>query len=336
MAQNAHLATPDPEWAAMSEHIPIGKPAVSVQVLREETEVLRARLLASADKGPTEGLKVIERSLEVENGEIRARVYIPDVQENEAGANGFPLMSWFYGGGFVLGSIDDDDGMLRNLAVSSRIVCVGADYRKAPENPFPTAVNDSYAAFKWALNNSFEFSVDVSKGVIVAGLSSGANLAAVIAQKSLKDPELKEKLTGQLLVMPTVISPGTYPEKFKSELLSLDKDEDQRILRKDKFILNSEAYRGSADTTNPELSPLLAESFEGLPPAYIQIAGLDILRDEGLLYARLLKEAGVATRVDTYPGLPHGFHVAFKHFDATKIQQADFVDGLNWLLGRTA
>ncbi|GJJ13699.1 hypothetical protein Clacol_007955 [Clathrus columnatus] len=353
MAQYAHLSDPDPEWAAVSANLPLATPLVSFQTLREEVAAFRAKLDLKTKK-VTDGLKVVERMIQVENGEIRARAYIPDSQEDNSG---FPLMVWMFGGGFVIGSIDDDDAFLRNLAVNSKIVCVGGDYRKAPEHPFPAAVNDSYASLKWALNNSSEFSIDASKGVIVGGVSAGGNLAAVLAHKSSKDPELGGRVTGQLLVMPVIIAPQAYPDKFKSELLSLDKDEDKYMLTKSEHIQCTgktmifrsiyqyiteyyfiEAYHCNIHAINPDVSPILAESFEGLPPAYIQIAGLDILRDEAFLYERLLKEAGVLTKVDVfgerYAGLPHGFHVDFKDLEETKRQERDFVDGLDWLLNR--
>ncbi|GJJ13734.1 hypothetical protein Clacol_007990 [Clathrus columnatus] len=340
MSQYVHLSNPDPEWAAVSAHIPIAKPIVSIEAYREEIMAARARRKANTvpEQSATEGLKVIEKTIQVENGEIRVRAYIPDAQDHET--DGFPLILWTFGGGesisgFVLGSIDDEDVLLRNLSVNSRIVCATGDYRKAPEHPFPAAVNDTCATLKWALNNSSDFSINISKGFIVGGVSAGGNLAAVLAQRGLKDPDLKGKITGQLLVMPTVVSPHAYPEKFKSELLSFDKDENNKMLPKghcEKFL---EAYHGSNNAPNLEVSPLLAESFEGLPPAYIQVCGVDLLRDEAFLYERLLREAGVSTKLDVYPGLPHGFHIIFKDFKATKKQREDFVKGLDWLLHRS-
>ncbi|GJJ13701.1 hypothetical protein Clacol_007957 [Clathrus columnatus] len=345
MAQYAHLSIPDPEWATVSATLPVAKPFVSIQAFLEEMAVIMAmRNSGPENKGPTEGLKVIETTVQVENGDIRVKAFIPDPQENEV--DGFPLLIWMFGGGFVIGSIDDNDGFLRNLSVNSRIVCVAGDYRKAPEHPFPAAINDSYASLKWALSHSFELSVNVSKGLIIAGVSSGGNIAAVLTQRSLKDPELKGKVTGQLLLIPTLIAHNAYPEKYKSELLSFDKDEDKYILTKNYAIACSgkkqvlshytlhEMYHGGLQGTNPEVSPLLSESFEGLPPTYIQICGLDLLRDEAFLYEKLLKEAGVPTKVDVYPGLPHGFYASFPHFKASKKQKEDFVNGLDWALGR--
>ncbi|GJJ13703.1 hypothetical protein Clacol_007959 [Clathrus columnatus] len=334
MAQYTNISVPDPEWAAISANLPERAPFVSIPAFRERVAALRAKINLTADKGATEGLTVIERKIEVVNGEIRVRAYIPDSQENEVG--GFPLMVWMFGGGFVVGDIDDDDVFLRNTAVHSRIVCVQGDYRKAPEYPFPAAVDDSYAALKWALSNSSELSIDISKGFIVAGASAGGILAAVLAHRGLKDPEIKGKITGQILLIPTLISPFAYPEKFKSELLSLDKDEDKHMLTKRDFPRGYEAYHGDLHATNLEVSPLLAESFRGLPPAYIQIAGLDLLRDEAFLYERLLRDAGVPTKLDVYPGVPHGFYVVFKELTATKKQEKDFATGLDWLLGRSS
>lgn len=333
MAQNTYLSERDPEWAAIEHLYPKATAIDSVIDYREMITVIRAQIDATKEK-VTEGLRAVETSIPVENGEILVKAFIP-LASTEAEKKDFPLLFYIYGGGFILGSIDNEEAFLRRLAVNSRITCVCADQRKAPEYPYPIPVDDCQAALKWALDNSAELSINKS-GVIVGGMSSGANIATVLAHRSLKDPDLNGKISGQLLSLPMVISPHAYPqaEKFKSDLLSLDKDEDGRFVIKQHLCAFTEAYHGKDNAANPEVSPLLADTFEGLPPAYIQVAGLDILRDEGILYESLLRKAGVPTKLDAYPGLPHGFYVSLK-IKATEKQNKDLIAGLDWLLHRS-
>lgn len=333
MAQYAHLSIPDPEWAEFSTRLPPVKPLTSIQATREEAKVaFRDVINQDPIRVDPYIIKVIETNIPVENGEIRVKAYVPCKKENEA--ENFPLMVWMYGGGFVLGIIEHDEPLLCNIALNSRITCVCGDYRKAPENPFPAAVDDSCAILKWALNNASELSVDTRKGVIVGGASAGGNIAAVLAHRALKDQQLKDIVTGQLLVIPTVVSPHAHPDKFKSELLSVNNDPDKYVLTKDAIRTVAYLYHGEDNASHPDVSPLLAESFEGLAPAYFQICGLDPYRDEAFLYERLLEEAGVPTKVDVYPGLPHGFHIVFPSLKTAAKQKTDFIEGLDWLLKR--
>ncbi|GJJ12938.1 hypothetical protein Clacol_007185 [Clathrus columnatus] len=202
---------------------------------------------------------------------------------------------------FCLGSLNDNDKMLRSLAEDLRITCVSVDYRKAPETPFPASLDDDYAGLKWALANAKNISLDISKGVLIGGLSAGGNLSAVIAQKSLRDDEIRGKITGQLLISPFLLYHTAYPDRWKSELLSKKQNEDAMILPDKALELYTDlcnvrrsmigAYLGDKpeNAFNPDFSPLLAHSFEGLPPAYIQIAGCDPLRDEAFYTANFLK-----------------------------------------------
>ncbi|GJJ12937.1 hypothetical protein Clacol_007184 [Clathrus columnatus] len=201
------------------------------------------------------GVIIKNHNITVDEHLIPCRTYVPEIESElgETPGETFPLLFWLYGGG----SLDDNDGMLRSIAVDLRITCVSVDYRKAPENPFPAAINDAYAGLKWVLSNAEGISVDILKGILVGGFSAGGNLTAVIT------------------------SHNAYPDEYGDNCGMVD------------------AYLGGNPENgyNPEFSPLLS-SFEGLPAAYIQNAGGDPLRDEGFLYGKLLKQAGVTTKVD--------------------------------------
>lgn len=305
----------------------------------EANSQLQAELGALKLKDPDDDVIVTNLQIKQENHSIPCRTYVPKVKPelDEKTDEKFPLLYWLFGGGWALGTLEDNDAMLRDLAITQRITCVAIAYRLAPENPFPAPIDDAYAGLKWAVANADSISVDISKGVLVSGLSAGGNMAAVIAHRSLKDKELRGKITGQLLIVPVLIAYTAYPEKWKSQLLSMEQNKDAIILSKKTMNLFFDAYIGGKpeNAFNPDFSPLLSPSFEDLPPAYIQIAGGDPLRDEAFLYDKLLKEAGVKTKVDVYPGVPHAFHAFAPTFEWSRNQDVDFKAGIKWLLGRS-
>jgi len=325
----------DSEWLSVASYVPVLTIPPDIGRFRQEATI--GRKLSNERQGPLviKGLTVQDRSHTADDRVIPLRTYVPhtNYELGEAESHRFPVLLWMYGGGFVFGSLEDDDPLLRTLTVELRISCVAVDYRKAPEHPFPAAYDDAFAALQWAVANADAISADVQKGLIVGGVSAGGNLAAAITQRAKKDPILQGKVTGQALIIPSIIASAAYPEKYKSELLSRDQNADAPLINKKM----SDYFRGCYVSTHaaafdPGVSPGLAASFESLPPAYIQVAGLDILRDEGLLYERLLREAGVPTKIDTYPGFPHGFHIAFPHLKKSREQAVDFKKGIKWLL----
>ncbi|GJJ12939.1 hypothetical protein Clacol_007186 [Clathrus columnatus] len=340
MAQYASLSEPDVEWLKLAPSMP----SLYTTDIPEFRNIWKTMIdNVNSQTGP---LPIDEQRVTVEKFGIQAdgfsipcRTYVPEIKPElgETPGQKFPLLFWSYGGAFCFGTLNDNDVMLKSLAANLRITCVSVDYRKAPENPFPASVNDGYAGFKWALANTEGISVDVSKGVIVGGFSAGGNLSAVITRKALKDRDVRGKITGQILISPYMLFKGAYPDKWKSKLLSTTQNADDMILPRKAVEFYEATYLGGKTENgfNPDFSPLLAPSFEGLPPAYIQIAGCDPFRDEAFLYGELLKEAGVKTRVDAYPGVPHGFHAFAPDFPLCRKQDADFRSAINWLLGRT-
>jgi len=162
-------------------------------------------------------------------------------------------------------------------------------------------------------------------------MSTGGNFAAVMAHRARDDPTFaNHPLTGQILSMPLVIHPDVYPEHYKSELLSVEQNRDALLINA-AFI--RQAYTDFGVQPNaPEASPLLYPSHEALVPAYIQVCGLDPLRDEGLLYTKVLQEAGVKTKVDIYPGVPHGFYTIFPEMVQAIKFEKDLKTAITWLL----
>ncbi|OCH91996.1 alpha/beta-hydrolase [Obba rivulosa] len=138
------------------------------------------------------------------------------------------------------------------------------------------------------------------------------------------------RLTGQLLQIPCVVHPEAYPEKYKAKFLSYATVGHPGLLTKQGMDDCYDKY--AAPPSDPEFSPQLYRSRQGLAPVYVQVCGADPLRDEALVYERALKENGVKTKFDIYPGVGHGFHIYIPQRKAGLEFVQDFKDGLKWLV----
>lgn len=206
------------------------------------------------------------------------------------------LVVFYHGGGFVVGSRASHDSVARHLAVNAGVDVLSVDYRLAPENPFPAAVDDSVAAFRYAVERAPSWGID-PKVIGVAGDSAGGNLAAVVSQLVRGD---KVVPAHQLLIYPVTdgsSSRASRKEFAKGYFLT------EEVM--DWFIDNY--VPDVAQRTDPRVSPLLADDLSGLPPAHVIVAGFDPLRDEGVAYADALRDAGVPVTFERAGGMIHGF-----------------------------
>ncbi|KAL5526997.1 hypothetical protein ACEPAF_8726 [Sanghuangporus sanghuang] len=338
MAQWAHYSTPNEEFLkALAERPPFSPPVVKDpkegdEEIMKQQKLTEERLRTVVEAaGSPEGIVVEEKLVPVTTppGEIKVRVYTP---QSEDSSEIFPVYVHIHGGGYCVGTLDLDEFVCRAASAKHRIVVVNVDYRLAPQFPFPTGIEDSYEAVKWVEANAASLRVDLKKGFIVGGKSAGGNFTCVITQRARSDPVLQGKLTGQILQIPsTVTHSGGYPEKFKDKMISYEQNKDDPILNRAYLALFIGAYKPGPQS-DVRVSPLLAESFEGLPPAYVQIAGADVLRDEGLLYEQFMREAGVPTKLDVYTGVPHGFNTVYPELRISEKWDEDFHAGMEWLL----
>jgi acetyl esterase len=231
-------------------------------------------------------------TIDAATGPLRVRHYTPT---GVKGAD--PLLVFFHGGGFVLGDLDTHDAPCRLLCRHGAMHVLAVDYRLAPEHPFPAAVQDAVAAFRWGTLHAAQLGADASR-VCVGGDSAGGNLSAVVAQQA-RGTEGPPP-AAQLLIYPTLDS---VEERRSMELFASGfvlETEDRRWFTRH-YIL------GRTDRADPRLSPFRVEDAAGLCPAYIVTAGFDPLRDEGEEYARKLIAAGVPTTLRRYDGFVHGF-----------------------------
>jgi acetyl esterase len=192
---------------------------------------------------------------------------------------------------------DADEPM--NLQFAEQVGCrvISIDYAKAPEHPFPVAVNQVYAVVKHVVEHAQEYGVDPSR-MAVGGHSAGGNLAAVAAMQSVKKGDFAFRC--QVLDYP-VLDLATSP---------YDKPSPKGSVPPRMATVFDRSYMADlADARNPYVSPVYAEreDLEGLPPTIVIVAGKDSLRDEGVRYANMLREGGVETELRKFPDEPHGF-----------------------------
>jgi len=205
---------------------------------------------------------------------------------------------FFHGGGFALGSVDAADTLCRRLCLALDAVVVSAEYRLAPEHPFPAAHDDALAVGRWALRQAAHLGGDAGR-VVIGGESAGANLATSTALRTLDGPT---RFAAQWLVVPGV--------DFSRDLGTLrESGEWFPMLTPDDLQAISRLYLGAASDRAGHFppSPLHAPSFQGLPPAVIAVAGHDHLRGEGLRYAAALRADGVPVDVVELADMPHPF-----------------------------
>lgn len=230
----------------------------------------------------------------VHRGEIKLRIYSPhDLAENKP----LPLLLYLHGGGWVLGSSDVYEAPLRYLANRAKTLIVSVDYRRAPEFPFPTPLQDAWEALHWTIHHAKSWGGDASR-LAIGGDSAGGNLAAALALQC-RDNKLAP-LALQLLLYPC---------------LNLECDTPSRLEFAEGYFLTQEALNWfmrqylpkPQDRLNPLAAPLLAKDLSQLAPAFILTAGFDPLRDDGSEYANRLVAAGVPVQYQCYPSMIHGF-----------------------------
>ncbi|GAA2865665.1 hypothetical protein GCM10010472_23790 [Pseudonocardia halophobica] len=229
--------------------------------------------------------------LDGEGGRFRVRVLTPFGEPQG-------IVVYFHGGGWVLGDIDlQYDHIGRRLAELTRSVVVLVNYRKAPEHPFPTAIEDSWTGLTWVVDHATELA-PAGVPLVVAGDSAGANIAAVM---TLRARDRGGPAIGyQALVYPVTDCDFTTP--------SYQAPENQLLLNRDTMAWFWDHYLPDpAARTNPEASPLRAPSHAGLPPALVVVAEFDPLHDEGVAYAEALRGAGVPVVLEEAEGEMHAF-----------------------------
>ncbi|MEU6099958.1 alpha/beta hydrolase [Streptomyces flaveolus] len=250
------------------------------------------------------------------SGDVPVRIYTPDDTDRHG------VLVYFHGGAFFLGSLDTHDHVARSLAAETGLKVVSVGYRLAPEAAFPAGLDDCYAVVRWAAEHGADLEWDGTT-LAVAGDSSGGTFAAAVAARAHDDGF--DRITHQILYYPS---------------LDLDFDVDRYASLRENAVgygletaalkpFNAFYLDSGADPADPLVSPVRRADLTGLPPALVVTGEYDPMRDEGELYGRRLREAGVTATVSRYAGAGHGFVQHFSwipEYHRVFTETRDFLD----------
>jgi len=229
-----------------------------------------------------------------------------------------PALVYFHGGGWVIGDLDTHDVVCRTLANGARCAVFSVEYRKAPEAPFPAAVDDCFSALSFVSGNASSLKVN-AKQIAVGGDSAGGNLATVMALTA-------RDRGGPAISFQVLIYPGADQRMAHPSI----KRNGEGYLLTEKIMLyfRSHYLPDPKDWLDWRASPLLAKSLKGLPPAFLLTAGFDPLVDEGKAYAERMQADGVAVEYRNYADMVHGFVTMGRVLDTANAALADCTKAL--------
>jgi len=258
--------------------------------------------LAAAIPAPDTAVMEVEDAVVPAEPDLPVRIYRPHLAPGG--------IVWLHGGGFVLGDLDTEHPWAARLAGLSGAAVVSVGYRRAPEHPFPAALDDAYAALTWTAEHAAGLGIDPGR-IAVGGHSAGGNLAAAVALRARdqQGPPIRFQLLNQ---------PGLDD---RQETWSQRHFTDTPWWKRDTAATSWRHYLGSAPAT-PYAAPARATDLSGLPPAYIATAEYDPNRDEGIGYALRLLQAGVPVELHQWPGTFHGSQ-AILSAEVSQLQNAE-------------
>ncbi len=242
--------------------------------------------------------------------EVPVRVYRP-----VGSAGTLPGVLWIHGGGYVVGSVDQDDLIAQHVTEAVKCVVVSVDYRLAPEHPFPAPLEDCYAALKWMSSNAPDLGIDPAR-IAITGPSAGGGLTAGLALLARDRGEVS--VAFQAPIYPMINDRNDTPSSHASA--------ESRIWSRQSNENGWRAYVGEGaggEDVSPYAAATRATDLSGLPPTYIAVGTLDVFLDEDIEYARRLIEAGVPTELHVYPGLFHGSDIFVPDADSSERFIAD-------------
>ncbi len=309
----------DPELVAILDLIPATTlTAANLNPIR----AMSARAFADLPQSPD--LSISERLIPGTEAapDVRVLVYLPTPAQEA-----LPVLLWLHGGGYIMGSANADDPMVKSIISAIGCAVVSVDYRLAPETPYPGPLEDCYAALKWVSTHANQLGIDPNR-IAVGGSSAGGGLSAALALMARDRGEFP--LMFQFLIAPMIDDRTVNlanPHPYTGE-----------------FIWTPEANRfgwtsllgqepGGTDIS-PYAAAARAENLEGLPATFINVGAIDLFLEEDMDYARRLMRAGVPTELHVYPGAYHGFRMV-ADAQVTQAAQRDQLAALKRAFART-
>jgi len=221
---------------------------------------------------------------------VALRVHRPDAAPSPA-----PALYWIHGGGMVMGAAVYDDAHCAAMAAASGCVVIAAEYRLAPEHPFPAPLDDCFAGYLWLVEHAAALGLDAAR-IAVGGASAGGGLAAGLALRARA--RQAPAPVWQMLIYPMLDD--------RHATASSRAVNDTRIWNRAANALAWRAYLGGAGPVDPEAAPARAGDLSGLPPAYVAVGDCDMFLDEDVAYAQRLMRDGTPTELHVFPGMFHG------------------------------
>ncbi|KAJ6512157.1 Alpha/Beta hydrolase protein [Mycena vitilis] len=267
--------------------------------------------------------KTKEFKIPLNDPKFEVRVFTP--HGTSPREEGWPCFIFFHGGGWTFGSIDSENSFAANMCNGAQCVAIAVDYRLAPENPYPAAVEDAVATLDWVIADPIrkgenKLNIDI-KRIAVGGSSSGGNLAAILTLKAAEAKSLPSPLVFQLLIVPVTDNTADVGNEDEAGLWWSNRYtpwlSPERMLWFRKNYLPNEKHHTQWDASptfapcfTPKKNPLNGESeFEVLtsvlPKAWIAVCERDILRNEGVAYGHKLSKSKVPVEIVEYKGAPH-------------------------------
>jgi acetyl esterase/lipase len=287
-------------------------------------KLMKEMLTAFREWPKNERVAVENRSIPGPSGasDVPIRIYAPTAR-----TGALPGLLYIHGGGFTLGDLDSEDASCQHIVGEVGCVVVSVDYRLAPEHPFPAAPEDCYAALQWMVAHAEQLGIDPSR-IGVRGGSAGGGLCASVALMARDRKEVK--LIFQMPLYGCLDDRHITPSSHQM-------DAEDMIWGRPTSLLGWRGYLGEdhQGKVSAYAAPARAEDLSGLPPAYMMIGELDLMRDENIAYAMRLLQAGVPTELHVYPGAFHGFEGIVPHAALSVRAVNEYTEALKRGLSRT-
>ncbi|KAJ1328264.1 acetyl esterase [Microdochium nivale] len=340
---------PSEEWQAVAAQLP-APPTIQQSVAEMKQNINADREKRSRDSMEIDALGksviMADHSIPTrDDASIEGRSY--RALKNDRGDNQpLPVYIHLHGGGFAFGTLASEDAICARIAVATGMLVLNVNYRHTPEAVYPTAWEDAHDALVWLHSNIDELGGDPAK-VVMGGISAGAQItASLVMQKHLQANNDSSsfsfpQVAGQVLMIPNLVNVDAYQPQLDRlldpKLSSYVENEHAPILPVSRIhaFMNLLQIPKPVDPADLALSPGNAsvDQVRGLPPTVLGICGLDPLRDEGLLFGKLLTEAGVPSETYLFRGVPHGYRrfgsmlpLASAHWDRV------MHEGIRWVL----
>ncbi|KAG7102408.1 AB hydrolase superfamily protein B1A11.02 like [Verticillium longisporum] len=342
MADFSQYGGASDEWRATEKTITFSSASAGISPvdLQKKMNETREQAAAKAMESMKGLVQTQDYSIPTRDGSaIEARLYRPSSASQD---DRLPVFLFFHGGGFLMGTLGTEDATCSWICTSAQVAVLHVNYRHTPKFPYPTAWDDAEDGFIWLHKN-----IDLVRGdpdqVIVGGISAGAQLtASLVLRKNMGEPSTKDypEIAGQVLMIPCLVGFEAYEPQLKKlrdpSVSSYKENENSALLPMRTVRMFTELLQvGTPDPADLRLCPGNASvaDVRGLPPTTFGVAGLDPLRDEGLLYSQLLAEAGVPTDTYVFEGVPHGFR-RFGDLSQSKRWDSVLAHSVGWSLSQ--